>query len=91
MTPKSTALCGTRRHARKRSAEESHVKLFVAGSAGAERSSAARHPKHGGRHIESVLAALRQDVYPCRASVDCTGETAAGAVAADESHNRKAD
>ena len=35
----STADCGTRRHARRRSAAESHVQLFVAGSAGAERSS----------------------------------------------------
>src|SRR3989454_5421079 len=39
---------GTRRYARSRSSAEPHVQLFVAGDASAERSSAARHPGHGG-------------------------------------------
>jgi hypothetical protein len=79
----STALYGTRRHARRRSAAESHVQLFVAGSAGAEGSSAARCPGHGGRSAYSTLAAVRHDACPRGTSVDCAGEAVAGTVAAD--------
>src|SRR6266567_902744 len=79
----STALYGRRRHARRRSAAESYVQLFVAGSASAERSSAARDPSHGGRGTYPAVPAVRRDVRPGRPSVDCAGEAFAGAVVAD--------
>src|SRR5438552_14953206 len=74
---------GTRRYARSRSSTEPHVQLFVAGDASAERSSAARHPGHGGWSAYPVVAAVRRHVRPRRASVDSAGEAAASAIAAD--------
>ena len=53
-----TASYGTRRHARRRSAAESYVQLFVAGSASAEGSSAACDPGHGGRSTHATFAAV---------------------------------
>src|SRR5581483_2580568 len=79
----STVDCDTRKHARRGSAAESHVQLLVAGSARAERPSAAGDSGSGGRSAPPALATLRYDVRPCRATFDCAGEAVASPVAAD--------
>src|SRR5271170_2665437 len=45
----STATCVTKEHAGNGRAAESGIQLLIAGGTGAEGSSAARHPGHGGR------------------------------------------
>src|SRR5262249_14978808 len=78
-----TVLCGTKGHARRRSAAESHVQLLVARDARAERSSTASDSGHGGRSAPATFSTLRIDVRPSRPTVDSAGEAVAGAVAAD--------
>src|SRR5438132_11386955 len=79
----STALYGTRRYARRRSAAESYVQLLVARDARSQRSSAARHSSDGGRSPHSTLPAVRRDLRPRGPTVDCAREIVASAVAAD--------
>src|SRR5215471_5318677 len=67
----------------RRSSAESCVQLFVAGGTGAERSSAACRPGHGGRGAEAVVATICRDVRQGGASVDSAGATFACTVAAD--------
>src|SRR5260370_3727126 len=54
----STGECGTKKHARNGRAAKSGIQLLIAGGTGAEGSSAARHPGHGGRGAGAVVAAV---------------------------------
>jgi len=54
----STGACGRKKHARSGRAAESDLQLLIAGGAGAEGPSAARHPGHGGRGAGAVIAAV---------------------------------
>src|SRR5205807_3058041 len=79
----STGRCVTKRHARSGRAAESDIQLLVAGSTGAEGSSAAGDPDHGRRGAGPDVWVLWRHVCRCGTAVDCAGEAAAGAVATD--------
>src|SRR5713101_129412 len=79
----STAAYGTKNHARSGRAAEPDIQLLIAGSAGAERSSVARDPGHGGRGADPDVGTVRRHVCQRGPAVDCAGKAVAGAVAAD--------
>src|SRR5439155_23130276 len=70
----STGRCVTKRHARSGRAAESDIQLLVAGSTGAEGSSAAGDPDHGRRGAGPDVWVLWRHVCRCGTAVDCAGE-----------------
>src|SRR6266849_2467336 len=74
---------GTRRHARHRSSAEPHVQLPIHRATSAKGPSPAVDTGHGGRSSGTAVSVVREDLRPRGTTIDCAGETATGAVAAD--------
>src|SRR5665213_1003820 len=74
-------------HARRRSTTKWSLQLPFGGTASPPESPAETITEDGGRGVGGTLTALHQDVRQARPTVDCAGETAAGAVAASALHH----